>query len=213
MAAVEPLIEADLIWRMDVGTYEREVERYGGEEAVEPAERLFEADSDAVLEVVNSAEGDRLAQVRWQLALAGTDRLLRDLGLTEPQREEWARATRASLLSEELPSTELSAEVGRRFRANRDHLDDLLAGRTGDPVLAAGLATLERRSAQLVSVQADLDTLESHGALTQPITVLARSFVHMHINRMLRSDQRRSEMVIADWLGRLYRSARARVPT
>ncbi|MDQ3430643.1 MAG: lantibiotic dehydratase, partial [Actinomycetota bacterium] len=79
-AAIEPLLDAGLLWRMDVGTYEREVERYGGSAGAELAERLFDADSDFVLEVLSSAEGDELAEARWRLALAGADRLLADLG-------------------------------------------------------------------------------------------------------------------------------------
>jgi len=45
------------------------------------AESIFEADSDAVLAMVEMLEGDEGANVRWRLALRGADMLLTDLGL------------------------------------------------------------------------------------------------------------------------------------
>ena len=40
------------LWRVQLDTYEREVERYGGEAGIGLAERVFHADSDAVLAIV-----------------------------------------------------------------------------------------------------------------------------------------------------------------
>jgi hypothetical protein len=50
------------------------------------------------------------------------------------------------------------------------------------------------------------------GDLTISLTDLAPSLLHMHANRLLRSEQRRQEMVLYDFLYRLYdaRAARAR---
>ena len=61
----------DLALQLD--TYEREVERYGGPEGIALAERLFQADSEAVLAILEMLEGDEGADVRWRLALRGID--------------------------------------------------------------------------------------------------------------------------------------------
>ena len=42
-AAAAPLLDDGRVWRLQLDTYEREVERYGGPEGVALAERLFEA--------------------------------------------------------------------------------------------------------------------------------------------------------------------------
>src|SRR5262249_25822369 len=47
--AVAPLLADRRLWRIQFDTYEREVERYGGLEGIELAERFFHADSEAVL--------------------------------------------------------------------------------------------------------------------------------------------------------------------
>src|SRR5262249_39737372 len=48
-ATAAPLLEDGRLWRVQLDTYEREVERYGGPGGVVLAERLFHADSEAVL--------------------------------------------------------------------------------------------------------------------------------------------------------------------
>src|SRR5205807_10366290 len=51
--AVSPLLDDGRLWRVQLDTYEREVERYGGPEAIELAEKLFHADSEAVLQLIS----------------------------------------------------------------------------------------------------------------------------------------------------------------
>ncbi|HEV7428943.1 MAG TPA: thiopeptide-type bacteriocin biosynthesis protein, partial [Thermoanaerobaculia bacterium] len=42
------LIDTGAAWKLQFDTYEREVERYGGAEAIELAEEIFHRDSEAV---------------------------------------------------------------------------------------------------------------------------------------------------------------------
>ena len=85
-AALDPLLADGRIWRVQLDTYEREIERYGGPEGIALAERLFQADSDAVLDILEMLEGDEGADVRWRLALRGIDMLLGDLGFDPETR-------------------------------------------------------------------------------------------------------------------------------
>ncbi len=63
-AAVVPLLADGRLWRVQLDTYEREVERYGGGEGVRLAERLFHADSEAVLTAMDDLTGDAGAEAR-----------------------------------------------------------------------------------------------------------------------------------------------------
>ena len=56
----------------------------------------------------------------------------------------------------------------------------------------------------------ELRARESAGSLTQPVEQLADSYVHMHVNRMLRTAARAQELVLYDLLHRLYESRAAR---
>jgi thiopeptide-type bacteriocin biosynthesis protein len=212
-AAMEPALAAGLLWQVEVGTYEREIERYGGPAGVDTAERLFEADSDTVLEVLRMAQGNGLGQLRWQLAVLGTDRLLRDLRLTRDERLRWAEQTSSALASEFGGEPAFPRELGRRFRARRQQLVELLDGSADDETLTEARAALDRRSARLLPIVDVLYEQVRNGECSRSVPDLAGSFTHMYANRLLRSDQRASEMVVANWLHRLYRAEAARVPS
>ena len=74
----------------------------------------------------------------------------------------------------------------------------------------AVVQSLRRRSEQLAPAVEQLKNLEQQGRLGQPLTELASSFVHMHVNRLLPSAHRAQELVLYDFLRRLYESQLAR---
>ncbi len=78
---VSPWLEDGRVWRLQLDTYEREVERYGGDAGVLLAERLFAADSTAVLALLPLLIEDAAGNVRWRVALLSVARLLADLKL------------------------------------------------------------------------------------------------------------------------------------
>ncbi|HEV7519039.1 MAG TPA: thiopeptide-type bacteriocin biosynthesis protein, partial [Thermoanaerobaculia bacterium] len=200
------------LWKLQLDTYEREVERYGGPEGIVLAERLFEADSRAVLEIVQSLEGDEGADARWRLALLGTDLLLADLGLDAGGKIAVLARLRESYLREFGGSKDLRVQLDQKFRAERRSLETLLDLRQAEESpLSPGIAALRERGERSAPALAELRRLETEGRLTVPIPDLAFSFVHMHVNRMIRSAARAHELVIYDLLGRLHESQAARV--
>jgi hypothetical protein len=64
------------------------------------------------------------------------------------------------------------------------------------------------RSDRLAPIAAALREREEAGQLV--VADLALSFAHMHVNRLLRSAQRRQELVLYEFLDRLYESRAAR---
>src|SRR5262249_56320057 len=80
-AAVAPLIDTGELWRFQLDSYEREVERYGGAEGLLVTEKIFSADSEAALGILELLSGDEGADARWRFALRGMDMLLDELGL------------------------------------------------------------------------------------------------------------------------------------
>src|SRR5262249_4184635 len=125
--AAAPLLEDRRLWRLQLDTYEREVERYGGPEGVVLTERLFQLDSEAALAILALFPEDARADVRWRLALCGTDQLLNDLGLGLGIRQALLRRLRASFAAEFRADGSLRQQLGERFRKERRELEALLA--------------------------------------------------------------------------------------
>jgi thiopeptide-type bacteriocin biosynthesis protein len=212
-AAATPLLEDGRLWRFQLDTYEREVERYGGAEGMELAERLFHADSEAVLALATSLPEDARGDVRWRLALVGMDLLLTDLGLDLKTRRGVLRQARDTFAAEFHADAAFKHKLATRFRAERRGLEALCSrGPGADARLAPGLEVLRQRSQRLAPVLAELKACAAGGRLSLPLAELAPSYMHMHANRLLRSAHRAQELVLYDFLCRLYESQAARVP-
>jgi len=209
--AAAPLLDDRRMWRLQLDTYEREVERYGGPEGICLAERLFGVDSETVLALLNLLEGDEGAEARWRLALVGIDRLLTDLGMDVTGKLGVLERMRRTFWREFKGDKSLRVQLDQKLRADRRSLTRLL---DGDPEatapLAEALALFDRRSRDLAPIVAELGCREAAGLLTPPLREIAASFVHMHVNRVIRSAARAHEMVLYDFLHQLYASREAR---
>lgn len=199
------------LWKVQLDTYDREVERYGGQEGIELAERLFRADSDAVLEIVEMIEGDEGADIRWRLALLGCDLLLSDLGLTPEAKQTAVEHLRTSFLREFKGGKPLRVQLDQKLRAERRSLGEMLEGGAGlDDILAPALDVLTRRSRAIAPIAEEMRAREAAGRLTVPVAEMSTSFVHMFVNRIIRSAARAHELVLYDFLHQLHASREAR---
>jgi thiopeptide-type bacteriocin biosynthesis protein len=210
-AAVAPLLEDGRLWRMQLDTYDREIERYGGSAGIALAERLFHADSEAALAIVDLLEGDEAAAARWRLAVCGIDLLLDDLGFDANGKRAILGQVRDGFFREFGGGKPLRVQLDQKQRAERRALEQLLdpaGGGAGE--VAAGLAILKRRSEHNAPIVSELRRLEQARRLAMPLTQIAASLVHMHVNRLIRSAQRAHELVLYDLLSAIYDSRAAR---
>ncbi|MBV8200614.1 MAG: lantibiotic dehydratase [Acidobacteria bacterium] len=218
-AAVAPLLDDGQLWKLQLDTYEREVERYGGPLGVGLVERLFQADSEAVLEILGMLEGDEGADVRWRLAFYGVDALLNDLGLDAEaklqvlsrMRQGFAREFAGPADGQGKNAKALQVQLDQKFRTERPKLEPLLqaAGDSGND-LAPALDVFGHRSRALAPIVAELRGLEQAGKLLGTVGDMAVSLAHMHVNRFIRSAARAHEMVLYDFLFQTHRSRAAR---
>lgn len=213
-AAASPLRADGRIWKTQLDTYEREIERYGGAESIELAERLFDADSAATLEIIATLEGDAGAEARWKLAFFGVHALLGDLGLDLDARIALLDRARSGLEKELGTNEAFARQLDRRYRLERPELDRLIdptfAVQDSEHWLAPGITILRERSEMLAPTVALLCDRARSGRLTATLPDLASSFIHMHANRLLRSAARAQELALYDFLDRTYVSQAAR---
>jgi lantibiotic biosynthesis protein len=173
------LIDQGACRSLALDTYERELERYGGEHAMEVAEAIFGVDSRLVAGVIGLDLKTAGADVL--LPVLTLERLLIGLGLDPAERLAWC-STRGGARH----------EVVEEWREHKDALRALL----GSPSGAHGLggdqlaALLEGFVIDLGPLAERLNELRAKGALSWPAAdALHASFVHMHCNRLLGIDR------------------------
>ncbi len=207
--ALEPLKTDGRIWRMALDTYQPEVERYGGDRGLVLAERLFHADSEAALEIVCSLSGEGAVDSRWQLCVLGVEGLLDAFALDDDARRHLLHALRTQFAAEFRSTVAFERQLDKKYRADRLALETLLAG--GSPGLVENCREIiRRRNHRLGVIAGELRHAEASGDLAVPVNDLIQSYIHMWTNRMFRSAGRAQELVIYDFLSRVYESRLAR---
>lgn len=204
------LLRIGRISRLQLDTYDREVHRYGGLEAMALSEQLFFHDSVAVRDILKLSHAN--ASDRWRLAARGVHQLFEDFRIALPRRvaimsDMRNLATGAKSLDTHVP---LTRAVGSRYRELRGQLDAVLDDSLGAPGLEEQLALLRQRSQRIAPIVSKLRALESGERLTVALEGVLATHMHMHVNRMLRSFHQMHEFVIYDFMARHYRSRVAR---
>ncbi|MFI6155861.1 lantibiotic dehydratase [Kitasatospora sp. NPDC051170] len=190
------LVGAGVATHVQLDTYEREIERYGGIEVITDAERLFSANSHLVTALLRAGAGAAEGRgdgppTAEHLLVAAHHALYRDWYGTPPER--------APLLPE------LTRAVREGFRADRRYLTDLLEPWPAHPHRLASehralLAPLF--AAQRTAVEGLREAVRRHHpgergeALEQALLV---SLAHMQSNRLLGVDREREEHCYGLW--------------
>jgi len=205
--ALRPFRTEGGIWRIQLDTYEREIERYGGEAAFPAIERLFAADSDAVSAILAENPAD---DMRWRIALIGMDRLLDDFGFTIEDKLRLTRKSGKSAPSD-VRAEPLNAQLKSKYRSERARLEALMwPSGTLLPDWTPIMSILDNRSRAARTAFGELRRIDSASQLFASLDSIASSLLHLHANRMFTGAWAEQEWVLYKFLERLYVSRCAR---
>lgn len=210
-AHFEAAIHNRRIWKVQLDTYEREVERYGIT-SMELSEQLFYHDSEACLRFLHEAQDYEDPELlRWYYAMINIHLFLNDFQLDLEAKSQLMTSLQTSFAIEFNAKNKHSAkQLSEKYRDHREAIDEIVQGRLeGFPEEL--LAILQQKSAASASACQDILALEAEGELYVSRHSLLSSHIHMIMNRLFRTQQRKYELVIYDMLARAYRSAVARV--
>ncbi|KZN63262.1 lantibiotic dehydratase [Pseudoalteromonas luteoviolacea CPMOR-1] len=211
-ALLDPKIESGELHKVELMTYEREVERYGGPESMSLVESLFMFDSRLIAQTCGLID-EYGEDVRWRVAVACTHRLLNLFEYTDEARFALVSQLREGFGREFNETSVLRKQLGNRYREYQEKLDDDLAklvpeqAEHCDEVQTAILTILEQWQHNAAPVVEKLNQQIAAQQLNCTKNSLLGSLLHMHNNRMFKAYGREQELVIHDLMRRKYFSA------
>jgi thiopeptide-type bacteriocin biosynthesis protein len=190
-AGLPPLSGQSPIWKIQLDTYQREVERYGSHTMV-LTETLFGLQSQAVLPILGAPDS-------WLWGLAAMAELLDACGLALPHKIALLTQLRAAFAQEFALDKHLQLQLDAKYRHARSAIEQ-----------AVGAMEEAGPSTPLHALGQHLAQLEAQQKLEVVYDQLLGSYLHMLLNRLLPTQPRLHELVLYDFLLRYYRSQQAR---
>ncbi len=199
---IQSYIDQELVWKLQIDTYQRELERYG-ENSIEASEKLFFYDSEMIANALNLIDDKEL---KFLFVLKSIDQLLKDFGLTTNDKSQLVKDNGDAFKREFYANKKLKKQLDKKYREQRKRLEVFFNLETHDEYQPL-LDILNYRTTKNRTQIEFIFKLQKNKTLQVSKESLLASYIHMHVNRFFDSRQRLYEMVCYDFLERYYRSA------
>ncbi|XRE43305.1 Phosphoenolpyruvate carboxylase [Tenacibaculum discolor] len=199
--------QKDVIWKIQLDSYNREIERYGAN-SIKLAEDLFFYDSVMVLDFLSNINNNE--EIRWLFSLKAIDSHLDSFGYSLEQKLWLLERLKIGYRSEFGESKSLNKSINERYRLNQKKVKEILEDENLDysEIL---FSILNKKNKSVYPVIKDINNLISKDQLQVDFHDLNMSFIHMLMNRLFKSKNRVHEMVCYDFLFKYYKSKIARM--
>ena len=208
---LRPFVTAGLIGKVQIDTYEREVERYSPL-PMDLVEDFFWFDSTMALELMVLLGLHPDEELRWKAAVRAADEFLGEFGFDLEQKIGFCSQMRNSFAMEFREDRHLRDALDEKFRRRKQEVESVLKNGT-EQELADFLLPIARRNQKIAEVMRRGDLASLGFPVSASASPLLSSFLHMTMNRLFRTDQRLHEFIVYDFLTRYYRSTFARKGT
>ncbi|MDR3220018.1 MAG: thiopeptide-type bacteriocin biosynthesis protein [Dysgonamonadaceae bacterium] len=195
----------NLLWKMQLDSYNRELERYG-KNLIEEAESVFYADSECVLSIIRKLGNNE--KYRWMIALKLIDSLLSDFHLSMEEKQKLMENL-SKLFKTEFGFNEYNAKsFNTKFRENKMIVESTLNNIIDEKEFNFLYSPIRKRTKQLVSIVGKINKNKlKHINLNE----LLSSYLHMMLNRLFRSKNRIHELILYDFMRRYYAGEMAKL--
>jgi thiopeptide-type bacteriocin biosynthesis protein len=198
-----------LIDKIIIDTYNREIERYGGE-LIENSETIFHNDCLAVLRFIDLLEGSEGEKYRMLFSLRAINMFLDDFDLPLSEKISFSKYIQESFFIEFGGSPQLQKLVNERYRKYQkdifSHMDE-----KNDIVneIYEGINIFKIRGESNKSVSLAIREKFIGDVNNDELFKLLSSYIHMFMNRLFIGNQRKYELLLYHFLNKYYNSIKA----
>lgn len=207
MYRLNPFTEIDFVSRVQIDTYNREIERYGVHN-MDLTEEFFYYDSLAVSKFLNLFSNSN-EELRWRVAIISIDILLDDFGIPYKDRVVLFSELYEGFLPEFVDLSNVDdtknfkRSIDKKVRENKIVLDDILRLKNYKEDINIFVKPFKERSANLKHISF---LIKDNFPNERDFLDLLKSYIHMTLNRIFQSKARMHELIIYFFMYRQYNS-------
>ena len=197
----QSLVANGLLRKLTLDSYEREIERYGGVEGVQIAERIFSTDSVIATDIIALGIQKVSTLAQLDLALLTVEDLLSSLCITKADRLSLYRMLRQA---QEKNFSDQMSRLHKTYHTYGKTVQSIVGNRNWLYAQPGGHemeSCLRRRARALSGLGEQLHQLVSRNELYTSQMSFFASCLHMHCNRLF-GINRQLEFEVAYYLGR-----------
>lgn len=207
---LQPYISSQLVYNVQFETYQREVERYGFD-TMHLSEEIFFHQSVSVLNFISLLDGDDGEQWRWQVALKAIDLFLDSFHYTIEQKRDLIKMLDKNFAGEFNIKTAEQKKISERFSTHKQSVQLVMSDSWKENEdLKLAIPVFQISNDNYIKCIEDIINSPSIHNDIQQLNRLMPGYLHMFINRIFVSNQRKTELVIYDYLFRYYESKMVR---
>jgi thiopeptide-type bacteriocin biosynthesis protein len=206
-------VEQGIIWKVQLDTYSRELERYGSR-TIEQSEELFHVNSNLVVKHLSQFEDvddESETEIRWFFGLKGIDNLLNHFKFTLLEKKTFIGNLADGFGREFNMDSALRKQIGDRSRKEKPIMESIMTeGGPDSQRFELYFNTFKEFSDNHQQLAEGLLAMDAKKELEVDLNSLLESYIHMFMNRLFNNEQRRQEMWQYHMLWHFYRSQLAR---
>jgi thiopeptide-type bacteriocin biosynthesis protein len=201
---INPMVKNRLVWKIQLDTYNRELERYGNE-MIEEAETIFSLDSDCIVAIIKKLRY-KDENYRWMIALKMIDSLLSDFSLELDAKQDLMQELSLSFKKEFNFHEHNSKQFNTKYREHKITVEKVLKEEIENEDFKILYPIISKKSKRMRPIVLRIKTIMRKKQKNVTLYSLLGSYIHMMLNRLFRSKNRMHELVLYDFMNRYYKS-------
>lgn len=196
--ALKPYLESRAISKIQIDTYKRELQRYGNE-TIEESETIFFDNSLLITYILANIKNEN---ERWLWGLKAMDVFLEAWNLTIEQKMRFFETLKNAYGEEMGTNTALNRQLSKKYRNNRQMINEIME----QPLQEQFHQVLEDYKQETKKTISEIAKKRKLAKSNTNIVDILESYIHMHCNRLFKSNHRVNEWVLYYFSFQYYRS-------
>lgn len=187
-------ISNGVVWKLDISTYEREVERYYGK-YIEEAETVFSEDSTMIVKLLKYLKKDNREDDLWLYCLKSIDAYFELFNFSIEEKYSMLDAMYKNISIEFNSNKIIRVQIDRKFRREYDHIHKIILNKD----LYSSL--IDERNIALKNT-IDIRLINESDFIIKDII---SHYIHMTVNRFITANSGMHELVFYGLLEKYYK--------